>query len=177
MRGDRFLPDAISHFEKTGRTKWRAAPVRFTLCDRTGTGLKLGCATLLIWLLMPRNVPESRPARRIRGTSEVAIRRIAFGPDGQTIATIDDRCCVKLRQAGDGPFFERALDVQGGARALAISPDGRFLAIGREEPDVVLCRLDGDGTRARPGGSRPGGEPHELLARRAVAGRLELLFQ
>src|SRR5262249_19335691 len=29
------------------------------------------------------------------------------------------------------------------------SPDGRYLAIGREEPDVVLCDLDGGGP-ARP---------------------------
>src|SRR5262249_47731245 len=57
---------------------------------------------------------------------------------------------VWLRPFDDVDGIEdRDLDVGGFAKVVAFSPDGRHLAIGRDEPDVVLCDLAGGG-RARP---------------------------
>jgi WD40 repeat protein len=75
------------------------------------------------------------------------IQGFAISPDGQTIATVDDRGRVRLRPAVEGGGMERTLADLG--RFVAFSPDGHRLAIAGEEPDVLLCDLDREG-RGRP---------------------------
>jgi WD40 repeat protein len=99
----------------------------------------------LPWLPILNDRPENPPKSWVRGDSGVPISRIAFSPDGQSLATIDDLGRARLRPAIDGGGITRDPDVPGFARAMTFSPDGRHLAIGRYEPDVVLCDLDGGG--------------------------------
>jgi WD40 repeat protein len=79
----------------------------------------------------------------------VRIERFAFSPDGQTIATVDERGRVRLRPAIEAGGIERDLDVLNCGRAVAFSPDGRHLAVGGDGPDVVLYDLR-PGRQQRP---------------------------
>ena len=75
------------------------------------------------------------PTRLIPGEPGMTALAFALSPDGKRIATtrIDRR--VSLRGRG----VDRILDPRGGvSRGLAFSPDGRTLAVGRDEPGVLL---------------------------------------
>jgi WD40 repeat protein len=110
----------------------------------------LAAAIGLPWLPTPGARPVDLPMHRARGHPGVVIRAFAIRPDGQTIATVDDRGRVTLRPAVEGGGIERTLNDPGDSGQLvAFSPDGHRLAIGRNEPDVILCDLDREG-RGRP---------------------------
>jgi hypothetical protein len=70
----------------------------------------------------------------------------AFSPDGTTIATIHEDGRVLLRRPPGSWRLKRFLNYRGFARALAFSPDSRFLALGGFEPGITLCDLSGEGT-------------------------------
>jgi WD40 repeat protein len=129
----------------TDQERGRVGRPEFRLRTRARIALLLAAAIGLAWL--PRLDPpqERLPMRRARGDSAAPIRRLAFSPDGRTIATVDQRGHVRLRPAVEGGGVERNLDVRGHGRTVAISPDGRYLAIGRDEPDVAVCDLSRGG--------------------------------
>jgi WD40 repeat protein len=112
----------------------------------------LGATIALPWLPIPGPTLEGPAVYRARGRAGVPIRHFAFSPDGRTVATLDDLGCARLRSAVDGGDLGRDLAVSGFAQAVAYSPDGRHLAIGRDGPNVVLCDPAG-------GGGRPLGIP------------------
>jgi WD40 repeat protein len=101
----------------------------------------------LPWLPILGARPRDLPVHRARGHPGVVIQGFAISPDGQTIATVDERGRVRLRPAVESGCIERTLDDLG--KLVSFSPDGHRLAIGRDEPDVILCDLDGEG-RGRP---------------------------
>jgi WD40 repeat protein len=105
----------------------------------------------LPWLPIPGATPPELAVQRARGHFGVVIQRFEISPDGRTIATVDDRGRVRLRPAVETGGIERTLDAPGSV--VTFSPDGHRLAVGAEEPDVILCDLD------RPGRGRPLGIP------------------
>ena len=111
---------------------------RLPWCSRSPIGLLF--LALLVWPWLSTYGPASdpTPARRIRGAGDIAIQTLAFAPDGRTIATIQTDGRVALRRvtgdAGDPSF----LDHRGHAVGLAFSPDGRSLAVGGSERDVLM---------------------------------------
>ncbi len=143
MRSDVFALEAVSSLPETGSVRGRAACSRFTFWNRRRVGLLLAFAVLLAWLPLPRAVPENRPPRRARGTSGNSIVRLAFAPDGQTIATTDDQGRVALRPSAEGRCIERDLGARRHGRLVEFTPDGRFLMLGGNVPDIVVCDLAG----------------------------------
>ena len=143
MRSDASALEAASSPPETGSMRGRAACTRFTFWNRRRVGFLLAFAILLAWLPVPRSEPENRPPRRARGLSGDSIVRLAFAPDGQTIATTDDLGRVTLRPAAEGRCIERDLGVRRHGRLVAFSPDGRFLMLGGSAPDIVVCDLAG----------------------------------
>src|SRR5262249_24284840 len=84
---------------------------------------------------------EAPPMHRVRSDARVPIRSFVFRPDGQTIASMDERGRVRMRPVVAGRGIERDLDVRSSAAVVSFSPDGHYLAVGRYEPDVVLFDL------------------------------------
>jgi tricorn protease-like protein len=145
MRGDATDFGPIPGAAEEGPRRSRIGIARSALWSRRRIGLLVLGILVLPWLPIFDHRLESPPMHRVRGDSGVSIRRFALSSDGQSVATIDDEGRVRLRPAVDGGSILRALDVRGFGMAVAFSPDGRHLAIGRDEPDVVLIDLDGSG--------------------------------
>src|SRR5262249_24489724 len=96
---------------------------------------------VLPWLPISGLPDDARPARRIRGVGDPAIVTFAFAPDGPTIAPRQTDGRVALRGAAGGAGGHSFVNHRGFAQALAFSPDGRWLAVGGAEPDIVLYDL------------------------------------
>src|SRR5262245_4566106 len=140
-------PDARSL--DAGTRGRRVGRPRHGLATRGRVGLLMAAAAGLAWLPVPEAPPEDRPMRRARGHPGAIALHAAFSPDGRAIATSDEQGRVTLRPVAPGASAGRRVDVPGFGRALAFSPDGKTLAIGRQEPDVLLCEPD-RGDRLRP---------------------------
>jgi WD40 repeat protein len=61
-----------------------------------------------------------------------AIAALAFSPDGQWLAALDNSSRTYLRETDAGKLLRRWDRVNGSARALAWSPNGKILAVGGE---------------------------------------------
>ncbi len=113
----------------------------FRILTRGRATLLLAAAIVLPSLPSGDPIPDGLPMLRYRVGSGAIIWRFALSPDGQNIATTDEMGRLRLRPVGQAKGIERYLDVSGQAQAMAFSPDGRFLAVGRVEPDVLLFDL------------------------------------
>src|SRR5579883_1820222 len=102
--------------------------------------------TLIGLMAMARDDPgrEPPPTRLIPGSPGMMALGFALSPDGKMIATT--RCDGRVSLRGRG--VERILDPLGRAasRGLAFSPDGRTLALGRDEPGILLFDVVGGGS-------------------------------
>lgn len=94
----------------------------------------------LPWLPAFHTPPEDLPMQRARGEAGVSIQCLAFSPDGHTVALTDERGRVMLRPVVADRGLDRNLDLPGFAGVASFSPDGRYLAIGRDEPGIILHR-------------------------------------
>lgn len=101
----------------------------------------------LAWLSSDEPSGETARMRLACGKPGVMMRCFAFAPNSKTVATVDFRGKVALRDLQVGRGIERFLDGQGRVRCVAFSPDGRFLAMGRVEPDLVVFDLVSGGAR------------------------------
>ncbi len=89
-------------------------------------------------LLSREPAPNFAPTRIAQGEVGAQILGFAFSPKTAQIATTDAAGIVTLRDPDSGWQIDRCLDFPGFARALAFSPDGRFLAAGGIAPAVCL---------------------------------------
>jgi WD40 repeat protein len=90
--------------------------------------------------------PSKQPAmRRIKCCAGVTLCTLVFSPDGNTIAALDHCGRVWLQLTTNRAIPAQLLDGLVGGRCMAFSPNGRFLAVGGQNPDVMLYDLDQGG--------------------------------
>jgi WD40 repeat protein len=106
-----------------------------------------GWITLLVaavglpWLPALNAPPGDLPMQRARGDAGAPVVSLALSPDGHTIAATDEHGRVRLRPIVAGAGLDRDLDIRSYAKVASFSPDGRYLAVGGDGADVVLCDL------------------------------------
>ena len=143
MRRDENAPGSGRERAESGPERGRSGSASFGRLTGGRIALLLAAAGLP-WLPALQAPPGDLPMSRSRGDSRVVINHLAFSPDGQTIATVDEKGRARVRAVGTGGL-DRELDARDRARVVAFSPDGRHLAVGREGPDVLLHDLDQGG--------------------------------
>lgn len=111
--------------------------------------LLLAAAVGLPWLPILVEPPANRPMQRLPGVTGSALYRMAFDPVNRILATIDERGCVAVQPVDEAAGAGRRIDVPGFAWAIAFSPDGRRLAVGQKNADVLFLTTNpGVPTRA-----------------------------
>jgi WD40 repeat protein len=116
--------------------------------------------TLVAWLVLRRKAPHLEPARAfVEAGHDAEVDGLAFHPDGLTlVVAISHRDTqpagvVRFYRLADGVESRPALTYQDQLRALAISPDGTFIALGFYHSRPRLVWLDG--SPERPLGTQP----------------------
>jgi WD40 repeat protein len=144
MRHDDVVLGVGFEFADAGPQRSRAGRPRYRRWTRGRIALLL-TAIGLPWLPIFQAPQGDPPMHRARGEAGTSICSLAFSPDGQTIAVTDDRGRVRLRPVVAGRGIDRELDLRSYAWVASFSPDGRYLAVGRDEPDVALFDLGREG--------------------------------
>ena len=88
--------------------------------------------------LLPASVLSPGTMRVIQGTPNVVTTHFAFSPGGETFATVQMDGQISLWDVTRGWRIARTIGHRGYARAAAFSSDGRWLAIGGTDPDIVV---------------------------------------
>jgi WD40 repeat protein len=143
MRGDTTDFGPIPGAAEEGPGRSRIGIARFPMWRRGRVGLLLLVLIVLPWLPISGPSRDVTPAKRVRGVGDTAVVAFAFAPDGSTIATIQADGRVALRGAAGGGAHS-FLTHRGPALAMVFAPDGRSLAAGGIEPDVLLHDLGAD---------------------------------
>jgi WD40 repeat protein len=111
---------------------------RTSLLSRERIGSIVVAIVVLVWFSSDDSSTDPIPMRFAHGEAGVMTLRSSFSPDGKTIATIDTAGRVALWDNEDDWRINRFLDCAGHAWSAAFSPDGRFLAVGSAEPDILV---------------------------------------
>src|SRR5262249_5400590 len=74
---------------------------------------------------------------RLAGGSRLPFAGVAFAADGQTLLTADSHRVLQW-EAGTGKELHRLALPHGRSECLALSPDGRVLAVAREDHEIRL---------------------------------------
>ncbi len=107
-------------------------------------------AALVVPVIILANMRESEPlgklskltrSRVVQGKHGVETASFALSPTGDRIATTNTAGRVMLRAAEKGALSERFLNFPGYAKAVAFTPDGRFLAAVGLAPAICLWDL------------------------------------
>jgi WD40 repeat protein len=111
--------------------------------------------TLVAWLALRRSAPRLEPARAfVEAGDDAQVDGLALHPDGLTlVVAISHRDTqpagvVRFYRLADGVESRPALTYADQLRALAVSPDGTFLALGLYNSPPRLVWLDGSRERA-----------------------------
>jgi WD40 repeat protein len=130
--------DRCVHESTPGRTGHN----RFAPGNYRWLGLLLVLAIVMPWPSSHRSGPPMKPSRRAAGSSPVPLVSLAFGADGQTLATTDEAGLATLWRAGENWSPVPAFKYRGHAKVVEFSADGRHLAIGGQAPHVALYDLE-----------------------------------
>ncbi len=125
----------------------RSGRPRARLLTSTRVGLLLTLTAVLPWVGPWIETPGDLPMRRSAGRPKGLIIHTAIDPAARWAASIDEQHRVVVRPIFEGKPAPRRLEVEGRARSLAFSPDGRRLAVGRLADDILIFDLD----RGSPG--------------------------
>lgn len=113
---------------------WLAASDACAAIERTGiNAFRCAGGKIMLWRL------QEPPVLADSLTIPTGIQDVTFSPDGKTLLAIDWDGALRSHQVG-APMALRAQTaaVRGGGRALAVSPDGRLIAMAGEGAIRVL---------------------------------------
>ncbi|MHB1558506.1 MAG: WD40 repeat domain-containing protein [Isosphaeraceae bacterium] len=151
MRSHELADGPGSRYPTIGSGRWNSTHVGIVFWNRRRLGLVLVLLILLPWIPTPGSVPTSGPARRLRFRQGDYLIRVAFAPDGRSLATTDIQGRVSLLPLGEEGDGEQGLGDQGHGRVLAYSPDGRYLLMAGDTAGIVRCDLSRRVTLRLPG--------------------------
>jgi WD40 repeat protein len=120
----------------------RARPRRWT---PGRIALLVTAAVALPWLPDLDGPPEAAPTRRAGACRGELIANLAFSRDGRSIAAVSAPGRVWLQPAVGGLGPTREFECGSRTRALAVSADGRHLAVVGAYPGVLMYDMDRDG--------------------------------
>jgi WD40 repeat protein len=124
-----------------GSARTAVGCARTSLLSRERTCLIAVGILVVVWLSSDDSTRGRIQTRRVRGETGVMTLGFAFSPDGKTIATVDTAGRVAIWDGPDDWRISRFLDYDGIAWSLAFSADGRLLAVGGAEPDILVFNL------------------------------------
>ncbi len=128
-----------------------SAHVGMVFWNRRRIGLVLALLIVLPCLPTPDPVPTSRPARRLRFSEGNHLLRIAFAPDGRSLAVADIQGRAALLPLGEEADGDHGLGDRGRGRVLAFAPDGRHLLTAGDRAGIVRFDLSRRLTERLPG--------------------------
>jgi dipeptidyl aminopeptidase/acylaminoacyl peptidase len=114
---------------------------RFVCAIIKWAGLALALAINVPWPLNSKAVPVIKPSRCALGTARVSIVGLALNTDGRTVATTDESGAATVWRAVEVMRPQRVFKLDGLARVVDFSPDGRYLAIDGNMPHVLVWNL------------------------------------
>ena len=142
MRDDAFDSKAVFGASEIESRSWRKLCNLFAYWNRRCMGLLLVMALFMTCPPLSPSVPARKPSCRAPGTSPVVIVSFAIGADGETLATTDESGLATLWQASEGWSFTPTFKLGSHSKVVAFSSDGRYLAIGGDEPHIALWDLE-----------------------------------
>ncbi len=151
MRRHELAAEPVSRCPATVSGHWNSAQVGTVFWNRRRIGLVLILLVLFPWLPMPGRVPSSGPVRRQLVSRGDYLTRIAFAPDGRSLATADIQGRTVLHPLDEKGGSQHALCDRGHGRVLAFMPDGHFLLMAGDSAGIVRYDLSRRLTERLPG--------------------------
>jgi WD40 repeat protein len=145
MRREKLVLNLESEFAEPVATRGRVGRPRFRLWTRGRLALLLVAAIGVPWLPIPGGSPGDLPMHLAHGTTGAVLQRLAVSPYGRIATTLDELGRVVLWPAVLGERPQRQVDIRGRGTVLALSRDGRLLAVGIKRSGVVVCDLGQNG--------------------------------
>ena len=147
--------------------------MRFRLVDYRLAGVTAVGVLIIPWIATWKEPVDRARTPPPHGGQNTRILGMAFSPDGKTIAASRDDQSVILRNLVRRETVARQIACPIDAFVLTFSPDGRFLALGGTQPDILLCDLRLNGAALSAGNPGPTDQCSGILARRRDTGRFQ----
>lgn len=151
MRRHELAAEPVSPCPSMKSGHWNSAQVGTVFWHRRRIGLVLILLVMLPWVPMPGPVSSGGPARRLVISQGDYLTRLAFAPDGRSLATADIQGHAVLNPLEGEGGSHPALCDRGHGRVLAFTPDGHFLLMAGNSAGIARYDLSRKLTERLPG--------------------------
>ena len=133
------------------RCKSVCGSVRGSIIHRDLVCLVVAAGMAIAWIEGSEPAPRDVPMGQVQGARRDLIMSLAVSPDGKTMASCDTRGAVMIRDMLDWHSVRTYVYSEKGnwVWSMSFSPDGRYLAIGGNEPGIVVVDLHAGDKRLR----------------------------
>ncbi len=118
------------------------------------------------WRFVSKDRPRINPPAMARFAHEGAISHLAFTPDGQALVTVSEDRAIKLWETKNYTQIHRYESQPDVVAAIAISPQGKLLAVGRMDGSLEFLPLN---THAASPVKPPSAQPEKATAQAQTA--------
>ena len=123
----------------------KAGHVRLPFVNFRLAGTVLAGVLTISWFISWKEIDDRHPLTRTQECPTAQILGLAFSPDGKAIAASRFHESVVLRKVASRESITRLIACPIDAFVVVFSPDGRYLALGGTQADVMLCDLKRNG--------------------------------